>query len=135
MGPDWIKEGLTQSEKPNIPDKLSLIEEELGITSDKLNRDHPDFNTTIKLIKDNYTGEIPREWISPLLPDLPNLTSTQEILESKDITLSLPIVEDGTLTNKIKLLRKLFHFEKLPEEFIIKPESPDPDLTLLPKLI
>jgi hypothetical protein len=134
LGPDWIKEGLIQSEKPNMPDKFSQIEEELGITSDNLHREHPDFKVTIKKIKDNYLGEIPREWIYPQLPDLPNLTSAQEALKSENIELSLPIIEDGTLTNKIKLLRKLFHFEKLPEEFITELESPDPDLTLLPKL-
>ncbi|CAG8477730.1 5096_t:CDS:1, partial [Acaulospora colombiana] len=124
-----------QSEKPHIPSNFSQVEEELGITSDKLNREYPEFTVTVKIIKEKYFGHIPKQWITPILPDLPNLEKAQTILRSESSTITLPIIEDGLLTNKLNALRKIFHFEKLPPEFLIEPESPDPVLTLLSKLI
>ncbi|CAG8735443.1 310_t:CDS:1, partial [Acaulospora colombiana] len=95
--------------------------EELEITSNKLNREHPEFIVTVKTIKEKYFGRIPKEWIISILPDLPNLKETQTILRSESSTITLPIIEDKLLINKLNVLRKIFHFEKLPAEFLIEP--------------
>ncbi|CAG8568128.1 15609_t:CDS:2 [Acaulospora colombiana] len=135
IGPERIKEGLIQSEKPYISSNFSQVEEELRIISDKLNREHTEFTVTVKTIKEKYFGCIPKEWITPILSDLFNLKEAQTILRSESSTITLPIIEDGLLTNKLNALRKIFHFKKLLPEFLIEPESPDSALTLLPKLI
>ncbi|CAG8568887.1 6289_t:CDS:2, partial [Acaulospora colombiana] len=121
IGPEWIKEGLIQSEKPHIPSNFSQVKEELEITSNKLNREHPEFTVTIKIIKEKYFGRIPKQWITLILPDLLNLEEAQTILKSESNTITLSIIEDGLLMNKLNALRKIFHFEKLPPEFLIEP--------------
>jgi len=133
LGPEWIKENLTQTTKPKLPVHFSAVEEELGISKGLLDRDHPAFEKTIRTIKSNYQGEIPREWISLLLPDLSDLESTKNILEKRKIKIELPFMDNNLLDENVKHLRKYFHFEKLPDEFLFEPESPEPDWTLLPR--
>ena len=118
-----------------MPTELKTAEQELNINSEQLNKNHPDFKTTIKKIKNNYTGKIPRDWITPMLPDLPSISETQKYLTNNNISINMPILEDQNFTTNIKLLREHFFFERLPPEFITEPESPEPVLTLLPKLI
>jgi hypothetical protein len=134
LGPEWINENLVQDERPYVPNTVEELKDQLNITDDQLHRDSPTFPQTIKKIKDTYQGLIPREWILPILPNLPSLIETKEQLEKKDINITLPLVEDQYLTNAIKLLKTHFHFDKLPSTFIIEKESPDPELTLLPSL-
>jgi hypothetical protein len=135
LSPEWIKENLIQSIKPKLPTDFSTLETELNITKEQLNRDSPDFNYTIKKIKNKYLGNIPREWITPLLPDLPDLNEANSILLENQSPLTLPLLDNPHLNDNIKTLSKYFHFEKLPPNFIIEPESPEPALALLPKIL
>jgi hypothetical protein len=94
LGPNWIKENLIQSVKSQLPLDLSTVETELNITREHLNRESPDFKTTIKKIKNKYLGEIPRDWITPLLPDLPSLNEVNKVLSENQLSLSLPLIDN-----------------------------------------
>jgi hypothetical protein len=134
LGPEWIKEGLTQLEKPKMPDNFNYIEEELGITKEQLHRESEKFTEAIRKIKASFSGKIPNEWISPLLPELPNLNEAINHLKAIKSSINLPLLEDQNFSNNIKILRNTFYFEKLPPNFINEPESPDPELVHLPNL-
>jgi hypothetical protein len=131
---NWIKEGLDQYNKPLMPSEFNVIEEKLNITSDQLHTNSKDFKDSIKKIKENFAGPIPREWISPLLPDLPSLENTISYLNNHNISLTLPILDNQNFTDNINTLKTIFYFERLPPDFITDPESPDPELTHLPSL-
>jgi hypothetical protein len=134
LGPEWIRENLVQDERPHIPDNVEELKNQLNITDEQLHRDSSTFPQTFKKIKDTYQGSIPREWILPILPNLPSITETKEQLEKSNINITLPLIEDQNLTTAIKLLKTHFYFDKLPPTFITEKELPDPGLTLLPCL-
>ncbi|CAG8494545.1 9157_t:CDS:2, partial [Acaulospora morrowiae] len=87
------------------------------------------------IITRKSNGAIPREWITPLLSTLPDINETNKILINKKIQLSVSLLDNSQLSEKIKILGTHFHFDKLPQDFITKPKSPEPKLTLLPILI
>jgi hypothetical protein len=94
LGSEWIDEKLLQTNQNTMPTELKTAEQELNINSEQLNKNHPDFKTTIKKIKNNYTGKIPRDWITPMLPDLPSISETQKYLTNNNISINMPILED-----------------------------------------
>jgi hypothetical protein len=117
-----------------MPLEFNIIKEKLDINSAQLHTNSKDFKDSIKKIKENYAGPIPREWISPLLPDLPSLENSISYLNQHNIPLILPISDNQNFNEHINTLKTIFYFERLPSEFIIDPESPDPELTHLPSL-
>jgi hypothetical protein len=77
------------------------------------------FKQIVKKIENTYNFEnIPEDWISSTLPNLPSLQETKTILITKNIQISLPILENSEFGDQIKQLRTHFFFDLLPTEFI-----------------
>jgi hypothetical protein len=129
----WIKDSLDQHLKPILPDDFSVVATKLDLPNAKINRDLPNFKQIIKKIESIYTFDnIPDEWISKSLPNLPSLQETKTLLASKDVQISLPIIESPELGTQIRKLKSFFFFDLLPNEFIESPALPEPGSALLP---
>jgi len=117
-----------------MPENFDTIVSELGISKEELDINHQDFRRSVNEIKNKYQGEIPREWISPVVPDLPPLQKAKEVIKEKNLPISLPLIDNSSLDDNIKVLRNHFFFQKLPDDFIEELELPEPELALLPKI-
>ena len=121
--------------KPSLPNNYSEVAAKLNLPDNKINKDIFSYKQIIKKITDTFdTTEIPVEWISSSIPNLPSLQEAKDYLISKDCDLTLPLVESQLLGSQIKRLRTFFYFDILPSEFIKISALPEPGIVLLPPI-
>src|SRR6185369_5474421 len=71
--------------------------------------------------------KLPDSWIQiTKKPQLPSLSDLQKFLSSNNINITLPIIQDESFPNKIRILRKHFSFQKLPPDYLTTISLPDP---------
>jgi hypothetical protein len=132
LGPSWIDSSLYQAIKPPLP-SLEEVKNTLSISS--LDNKNPDFRKTINKIKNNYDCDtIPDNWIQHSLPDLTTIEAANKILSNNLSSIILPLTENEFLSSKITELRKYFFFNKLPPEFVLTTEQPEPKAALIPQI-
>jgi hypothetical protein len=134
LGPNWIISDLQQSYNPTLPNNFNLIAEEFGLNG-KIKKDSNNFGQLVKKIKQKYQfSKLPEDWLESDTPDFPSLEEANQILTKKNSHLNLPLIDNPNLTRDIDDLKKIFFFEKLPNEYITEEVLPDPRIEHLPTL-
>ena len=91
----WIAEGLNQNFKPPLPNSYSEVAAKLNLSDSKINKDLFSYKQIIKKITDIFDmTEIPEEWISSSIPNLPSLQEATDHLIFKECDLTLPLIEN-----------------------------------------
>jgi hypothetical protein len=135
LEPNWIASNLQQNHNPILPNNLEQIANEFGFCG-KIKKDASNFGQLIKKIKQKYQfSKLPEDWLESDTPDLPPLEEAIQILSEKNSHLTLPLIDNPNLSRDINDLKKIFFFEKLPDEYISEEVLPDPRIEHLPTLL
>jgi len=132
LGPQWVAPSVSQTNKPKLPAKIQDVDPNLNlgqfISKDENLRD------TLKKLHQTYEFfRIPENWFEiPRLPLPEDVRTINRILKERDTHLQVPLTDDDLLLTQIAMMRKIFYFNRLPENLIIKETLPEPEFDLAP---
>ena len=132
LGPQWISPNISQTNKPKLPTRIQDIDPSLNM-SQFISKDE-NLKDNIRRLHQVYEFlRIPESWFEiPCIPLPEDAESINKILKEKGTFIQVPLLDNDLFFMQIFELRKIFYFNRFPENLIIKETLPEPEFDLAP---
>jgi hypothetical protein len=132
LGPQWISPEISQTDKPKLPAKIQDVDPSLEL-GQFISKDE-NLGDTIKKLHQTYEFfRVPESWFEiPRLPLPEDTEAINKILKERGTFIQVPLIDNDLFITQIIELRKIFVFNRFPEDLIIKETLPEPEFDLAP---